>query len=349
MRRKIAIVGLGHRACYYDGQNLPFSQLDVELCGVCDRDPSKLAPGRAKYSNIFRRDVPGYDNHLELFEREKPDGVYIITANGQHMEVAVDAMDRGIHVLCEKPLEVSLERCDKILESARRSKVLLAAAMQMHYRRRYHRIRNLIEKGSIGEPIMTWCVEFRRPFAQTKHWVWEPEQSGGTLVEKNCHHYDIFDLWLGGSLPDKVYATGGIAKHQKPYGYPSRIVDHAYVVNDYENGAKAMVEISFFMESYHSRTMGVQGTEGRIWIDTKDGEIIHLIEKDGTSRDFEEPGEIRGGLYRDFLDCIISGKQPLVDGVRARRSLLIPLAGELSMKEGRRIDIKELDLVLTSA
>lgn len=343
MKTKIAIVGLGHRACHYDGAGAPFSKENVDLCGVCDHDPAKLEAGRRKYAAVFQSDIPGFTDHIELFDHVKPDGVYIVTSNDQHLRIALDAMERGIHVLCEKPLEVSLERCDRMLEAARRGGVILAAAMQINYRKKYHRIRHMIEEGVIGEPVQVWCVEFRPPFKRSKDWVWSREQSGGALVEKNCHHYDVFDLWLGGVMPVKVYAMGGIAKHHKPYGYTSEIVDHAYVVNDYENGVKGMVEISFLMESYHTRHMGVQGTEGRIWVDKQDNEIIHLIEKDGTRRDFDEPGEIRGGLYGDFVDCIRHGNQPLVDGARARRSLLVPLAAEKSMDEERIVNVAELE------
>lgn len=71
----------------------------------------------------------------------------------------------------------------------------------------------------------------------------------------------------------------------------SKIMDQAYVVTDYENGAKGMVEIPFFMvmESYHSRNMGVQGTEGRIEVRNSERDIIRVIQVNGTKLDVDEP------------------------------------------------------------
>ncbi len=312
------------------------------MCGVCDTNPVNLDKGKRAYSQEFRRDVPGYENYLELFDRESPDGVFIVTPNDTHRDIVVEAAKRGIDVLCEKPMEVSLERCDEMTASAEAAGIVLAFGMQMHYRARYHRIRELIEEGVIGAPVMTWCIEFRQPFAETKNWVWDPRRSGGTIVEKNCHHYDLLDLWVQ-SKPSTVYASGNIMKHKRPYGYPSSIVDNAYVINDYESGARGMVEISFFMEDVLGRKMGVQGTEGRIWITKKDGEVIHVLLKNGKRHDFEVPGEIRGGLYQDFLDCMKSRTNPLVTGARARASLLVPMAAERSIAEGRIVHVSELE------
>lgn len=338
---KIAVIGLGHRACHYG--SLPFAGENVEICGVCESDPRRLAEGTTAYSKTFKNDVPGFPSHGELFDRTNPDGVYISTPNNTHCEISIAAMERGIHVLCEKPLDISLARCDKMISVARANRTILAAGMQMNYRKRYHRIRTMVEEGLIGEPVMTWCVEYRHPFREGKKWVWDSELSGGALVEKNCHHCDIMDMWMGGDDPVSVYATGNIRKHSRPHGYESNIVDNAYVVYDYGKGGRGMLEISFLMENVHDRQMGVQGTGGRIWVQYSEGERIHVVQSDGKSFVVDEPGELRGGLFRDFLDCIAQGNEPLVGGEKARRSLLVPLAGEISMAEKRVVQVAELE------
>jgi predicted dehydrogenase len=104
-----------------------------------------------------------------------------------------------------------------------------------------------------------------------------------------------------------------------------------------------MLEISFLMENVHDRQMGVQGTEGRLWVQYSEGERIHVIQANGKTFEVDEPGELRGGLFRDFLDCIAEGNEPLVGGAKARQSLLVPLAGEISMAEKRVVQISELE------
>lgn len=347
MKLKIAIIGLGHRAAHYG--TLPFSELReaVTLCGVCETDPVKLKTNGELYDKAFGYPIPRHQDYRDLFEREQPDGIYIVTPNDQHGEIAIEAAQRGIDILCEKPLEVSLERVDAMIAAAEAQSVVFATAMQMHYRSRYHRMRALIDEGKIGAPVMGWCVEYRHPFAETKDWVWQRIRSGGAIVEKNCHHYDILDLWLQGN-PTTVYASGGIAKHKTPYAMPSDIVDHAFILNDNDNGTRAMVEISFMMTQTYNRHMGVQGTEGRMWVDKKDGELIHVLSGTGEHLTIEDTGEIRGGLYGDFIDCMKHRKEPLVGADRARKSLLIPMAAEISLAEKRVVHVSELEAVETA-
>ena len=205
-------------------------------------------------------------------------------------------------------------------------------------------MRELIEDGVLGKPAMVWCTEYRNTFIDMKDWVWERAKSGGAIAEKNCHHYDIFDLWLQ-SKPTVVYASGNILKHKTRSGKSSEIVDNAWVVNDYENGARGMVGICFLAEGQHHREFGVIGTEGRVTFSQTDGEVIHVALNNGETYalDCTRDPELRGGEFRDFVNCVCTGEKPLVTGDLAKKSLLVPLAAERSIAEGRAVHVDELD------
>ncbi len=342
---RVGIVGMGQRTCFHGGHIFKQDQDEVVLAAICDNRPDRLSHGKQAYEQTFGYPIDAYEDYREMYKKAKLDGVFIAGPNYLHRDMTVAALEAGIHVLCEKPMEVTLAKCDEMIAAAERTGKLLCLGMQMHYRVRPHKIREIVESGAIGEPVMAWCTEFRGPYGKMKDWVWDPAKSGGAIVEKNCHHYDILDLWVQ-SPPTTVYATGGIKKHFTPWGHKSDIVDHAWIVNDYESGAKGMVGVAFVREKgQHDRELGIQGTEGRVYYGHRDGEIVHFEHNDGHVEyfDYTEGGNVlRGGLTGDFVRCIRTGDQPLVTPERGKNALLVPMAAEKSIVEKRIVHVSEL-------
>ena len=345
-RLRIGIVGTGQRVCSHDGVLFRECAQDVTLAGLCDNRPERLERAKAQYEATYGYAIPAYADYREMCDKAGLDAVMVAGPNHLHRDMAVAGLERGLHVLCEKPMDVTLARCDEMILAAEKAGRVLALGMQMHYRVRYHKARELIQQGVIGTPTMVWCTEYRGPFAETKDWVWEKEKSGGAIVEKNCHHYDILNLWLE-SDPTTVYATGGIAKHVHRSGKTSEIVDNAWILNDFASGARAMVGICFLAERGHYREFGVQGTEGKLFFSHADDEIIHVTLNNGARMRLDYTGEpellLRGGLFRDFVHCARTGETPLVTGEMGRRSLLVPLAAEKSIAEKRVVHVSELE------
>ena len=339
---KIGIVGLGQRACFHGGCVFRDVASEIQMAGLCDNRPDRLAYAKTMYEKEFGYSIPAYGDYHEMFAKGGLDAVYVCGPNHLHRDMSVAAFQSGLHVLCEKPMEVTLTKCDEIMAAARKSGKVLAMGMQMHYRVRYHKVTELIDQGIIGQPAMLWCTEYRSPYIEMKDWVWDKSKSGGAIVEKNCHHYDIMDLWVKGSEPTTVYASGNIMKHKNRSGMVSQIVDNAWIVNDYACGARGMVGICFLAATQHYREFGVQGTEGRIVFSTNDGEILHVEPTDGSTMTYHIQANLRGGIWKDFVDCVRTGKEPLVSGARARKSILIPMAAEKAIEERRVVSVKEL-------
>ena len=133
-------------------------------------------------------------------------------------------------------------------------------------------------------------------------------------------------------------------KHTKPWGFKSDIIDHAWILNDFENGAKGMVSINFMAseKQKHTREFGVIGTDGKIFFSLEDEELIHLSYGNGENETFDVPGVIRGGMFVDFLECVKTKTQPLVTPEMGRKSLLVPMAAEISIKEHRIVHVNEV-------
>lgn len=344
---RIGIIGLGYRSV--SGVLLEeiapaFEKTGAgfEIPAVCDCEPNKQKTAARKIDRLTGKTPQAYSCYEEMLDRGDLDAVYIAGPNDLHAPMAIAALRRGVDVLCEKPVATTLQAADAMAAEASANDRILGFFMQMHYRRRYHRVAELIRSGRIGEPVMIWCTEFRAPFPKWMNWIADRTKSGGALVEKNCHHCDILDLWAG-SRPVSVYATGGQKKYPTLWGQPSDIVDHAWVTFDYENGAKGMIGINFTQSHRHQRELGIAGTEGLIRLNLTDGEKLHVTTNNGDTEVLDCPGELRGGVFQDFLNCVRARTQPLVGFERGRQSLLVPLAGELSIAEKRPVLISEID------
>jgi predicted dehydrogenase len=344
---RVGIVGTGQRVCLHGGCVFRESRDKIHIVALCDINAERLENARKMYENEFGYGIHTYQDYMEMFKNATLDAVYIATPNYLHAEMTIKALEIGLHVLCEKPMELSLAKCDKMIAVAEKSGKVLSFAMQMHYRHRYHKVKELIDKGEIGKVAMAWCTEYRDPFAAMKDWVWDPAKSGGAIVEKNCHHYDILDMWIS-SRPISVYATGNVMKHHKPHGIESGIIDNAWIITDYESGARSMVGISFLANKHHYREFGVIGTEGKIFFSSNDKEIVHVVKTNGDSESYainlsdNITNDIEGSVFNEFLSCIVEGGEPMVDGAMAKNSMLIPLAAELSIREKRIVLVNEL-------
>jgi len=343
---RVGIVGMGQRSCHHGGALFKDCPDEALIAGVCDNRPERLALGKKMYAEVFGYPVQGYLDYIEMYEKADLDAVFIAGPNCLHRDMSISALERGLHVLCEKPMETTLAKCDEMIAAAERAKRILAMGMQMFYTERPHKILELIKQGVIGKVAMVWCTEYREPFAEMKDWVWDQGKSGGAIVEKNCHHYGILDMWAQ-SDPTTVYATGNILKHFVKSGKESQIVDNAWVVNDFENGARGMVGVCFLGGQHnHYRELGVIGTEGRIFYSRPtDNQVIHVRLNNGMEMDINTNAMPlpRGGVFRDFLQCVRTGAQPLVTGELARRAILIPLAAEKSIAEKRVVQVSELE------
>jgi predicted dehydrogenase len=337
-------MGTGRRVVNHG--EIPFRDCsdDCEVTALCDNKPENLQEAADLLKEKTGVQAKGYDDYRKMLDAEELDGVYIAGPNDTHAEMAVACMEAGVHVLCEKPLEVSLAKVDEMIAARDRTGKILAVGLQMEYNDHYHKFRDYVKSGKLGDIIQVWCMEYRDPYFESKEWVWEKERSGGAIVEKNCHHYDIMDFWVD-SMPTTVYATGSIAKVHEMSGKKSEIVDNAWILNDYENGCKGMLGVCFLggRGKGHHREFGIHGTEGKATMCLTDKEQIHVSLNTGEKEVIPQVEvKVRGNLWRDFVDCIKNGTEPLVSAERGRKSLLIPMAAELSIEESRIVHVNEL-------
>ena len=338
----------------------------VKIVGLADVDETRLA----KAMEMLEEPVPGLLDYRQLLETVEADACFIAVPNYLHRQVACDCLDAGLHTMCEKPLATTAADCDAMIEAAERNDRFLQVGLSCRFSRVDSTAHRLVASGMIGEPKMVWAREFRAPFAKKyEDWILDRERSGGTLVEKTCHHFDLFNWFTGacgGSNATRVYGSGGadwvyqdldhlpdgVTEAERP---TLNIIDNAFVTVDYDTGARAQLLLCMFANRGRKLEIGIQGTEGAV--------VYYRLESRVELYDEDHPNEPRrieidipdeeiglshqGQAYLEqlyFFDCVRKGERPTVDGVVGKRSVELALAAEESVRSHLPVEISATPL-----
>jgi predicted dehydrogenase len=363
----IGLIGLGGQGGEHLRVLLALEQ--AKIVALCDVDEAALARAGAAARQRGHEPLICGDYRV-LLEAPGVDAVYITVPDDLHEQVAVAALEAGKDVLLEKPIAHTPQAANAILAAAEKNKRVLQLGLVYRYAMLYRRMAELAASGEIGRPVMAWCQEFRQPFPDTS-WYHSQERTGGTLNEKDCHHFDLFN-WILGSRPRRVFASGsrtvlapggGYIIGRESDGTPRYLeygdnVDHASVVVEYESGAMAQLNLCLFLTppdwSHHFYEVGFIGSSGRVVTsDTKRGVLAVTGGQEGNRREEIEVQESEGpwtfhpgGVLQhvEFLDCVRDRKEPFAGGRVGWEASRLAFAAERSIHEGRIVDITELDV-----
>jgi len=258
---RIGIIGTGSR-----GNGLiPFindiKNLDVVAC--CDVLPFRLQEGVSRASGK----VAAYDNHKRMLENKDVDAVLVSVPFGLHAGIAIEALDAGKHVYCEKTMAKGYTDIQKVVNKVENTGAIFQTGHQYHSSRLYTHVVGLIKNGKIGNITAFECQwnrhgDWRRAVPRPElerlvNWRMYREYSGGLTAEL-CSHQIDFVNWVLESTPEKVMGMGGI-----DYWKDGReTYDNIHLVYGYPNGVKAtfMCLTSNALDDYQIKVMGDKGT-----------------------------------------------------------------------------------------
>ncbi len=285
----------------------------------------------------------------DVVENQAVDAVIVALTNDQHYEAAMAALKAGKHVMCEKPLGLTVEDCNRIINQAAEADRVLQIGHEMRFQKLYSHMKRMIDGGEVGDLQLMWCREFRGPMRPG--WRSSEALTGGTILEKNVHHIDLFN-WMMDQMPLRVSAHGGtnVLKDRE-------ILDNAQVLIEYEGGRRATLELCLFAPYGGECEIGACGDKGRI--DTKNQalELVHhrfdhsevlrmQIADDGDAANFvDSSGRVDRGIKPElehFVNCIKDGVKPLNDGESARLAVAVCLAAQESIKREESVYLSEL-------
>lgn len=316
----------------------------VEIAAVCDTH----APSLAKAIEAAPK-AKAFEDPRGLIASDV-DAIIISTPGFTHADFTESCLAAGKHVFAEKPVMTTREGCRRMLELAKKhSDRVVVINHELRYSKYFQKIKDLIVAGEIGEVQLVWCKEFRGPFLKkVGDWIQDARFSGGCLVDKNCHHFDLLNWWVG-SRPKRVCGFGGndvvrVVNNQH------EVIDHASVSFEYENGVRGGLLLSMFApKTGEDLEMGVIGDGGMIQTKMSRDEI-HLWKRGNESAEpvvHQVAGRKVGwGAHHGFVEAhdaffraVQKGERALTDVRDCVDGTLLAIAAEEAIASGTVVTV----------
>lgn len=279
------------------------------------------------------RNCAWYTDHVEMIEDADLDAVTIGTPSGTHAGLAIDALEAGAHVLCEKPLDVYRERVDAMIKAAEETDRVLAGVFQHRTDAENRRAYEAVRSGELGDVILAdTTVKWYRTqgYYDSADWRGTREMDGGCLMNQAIHSIDLLQ-WIAGDVTRLCARTDTIAREME-------MEDAAVIALEFENGAFGSIEATTAVQGGQSR-LEVNGTEGSFNTDsfaTPDDAPEITYEPNNA-----EWGEAHATVVQDFVDALRRGRDPMVPAHEARKPVDIILAAYESVdRDGEWIDLE---------
>ena len=340
---RICVIGAG-RAGMVHAFNFRHRIAEAQLVAIVDADQatssSLEAMARRRADESGASLVPRglvFDGIEAALAGADFDAVCIATPTFTHASIAVAAARAGKHILCEKPMALTLDEADAMIAAARQADVVLQIAFMRRFDPAFRAAREQIEAGAIGDPIMVRTLT-RGPGLPPR-WACDPATSIGMLAEVNSHDFDTV-RWLAGSELSRVYAEAATLKApQLEEEFPG-FYDTVVVNVRLASGALAVIDGCCPVGYGYDARAEVLGSTGVLFIgELRERALVRCTREEGVvTKQFTAWARRFEAAYlaedEHFVNCIRAGELPEVTGEDGKRALEGVLAATRSIRTG---------------
>lgn len=323
---RVGVIGLrmgaGHLASYG-------KLSDVKIRAVCDLNQELLKKYIKDYS------IPSsFTDYKKLLALEELDAVSIALPNYLHCPVAIEALEKGKHVLVEKPMALNSKEAESMVKKAKEKKKILAVSMNHRYTSERQFLKKMVKKGELGEIYYVKGVLIRREtfsqqVKQNSWFVQKDKSGGGVLIDLGPHLLDLSFWFLDDFNPISVY---GVVSARFKYG---DVDDFVSALIRMKGGATISLELtweSFIKEGkFFSSLLGTEGGAEtnplKIYKEETRTEVIPALP------------EVKETIQSHFIDCIREGRAPEVSGEKGLVVMKVIDAIYKSARTGREVRI----------
>lgn len=358
---RVAVVGIGnigsaHAECIYKG-----SIRGMTLTAVCDSNANRLNEFAQTHKGIET-----YDNFCDMIENSEIDAAIIAVPHRLHVDFAERVLEKGRHVLVEKPIDITVSKAISLNKAAEKSDKVFGIMLNQRINPLFVKARELVKSGQLGElKSTTWIVTnwFRtQSYYNSGDWraTWAGE-GGGVLLNQAPHNLDIWQ-WICG-MPDSVTAFCETAKYHN-----IEVEDDAKIFTRYKNGATG-VFITSTGEYPGTNRLEISGDKGKIVLEN--GTLkwwklsIPVSEICKTSQEsfacipyeffeFKQESEDTAhmGILQNFADAVLHGTKLIAPGTDGINELMLSNAAYMSQWKNNEeislpLDVAEFDLLIS--
>jgi len=317
----------------------------LAITALCDANIDNI---KSRYPELYDT-VHIYSDYKELLEKEDVELVAIATESGNHAKIALDCIAADVNLIIEKPIALSLEDADNIIEAAEQKGVVVCACHQNRFNKSIQKIREALEEGRFGR-LLHGAAHVRwnrsKDYYTQAPWRGTWAQDGGALMNQCIHNIDLL-RWMMGDEVDEVVAYTDRLTHDY-----IEAEDLGLALIRFKNGSYGIVEGTTNVYPRNlEETLYIFGEKGTV---KAGGKSVNILEdwlfgdgKDNADKVkaqyCEAPVNVYGfghtPLYADVIDAIQTGRAPYVDARAGRRALELVLAIYKSAAESRPVKL----------
>lgn len=325
---KVGMISFAHGHAFSYLKSL-LSIPEVEVIGIADPDRERVEAVTVKHGIAYYSDYPA------LLE-QKPDAVVICSENAHHAEITIAAAGKGAHVLCEKPLGISMEEMTAMIEACKQNGVQLMTAFPCRYLAAVIEAKRAVERGDIGDIV---AIKGTNRGTPPGGWFVDRKLSGGgALLDHTVHVMDLM-RWFTGSEPEEVYAYADTL-----FSDELGVDDAGMIHVKFENGAFGVVDTSWSRKppfpTWGDVTMEIIGTNGVLSVDAL-AQVNELYSQQVGVGQYNYWGDNMDlYLIRAFVQALLKGEQVPISGEDGLQSAAVALAGYQSIEEGQPVKLR---------
>jgi predicted dehydrogenase len=321
---------------------------NASIKGVFNINKDKADAFALKYN------CTSYDNLDEMLAQPDIDIVCICTPSGIHLDPAIKSIEAGKHCLIEKPLEVTLEKCDKIIEAAKKKGVKVGVIFPSRFYESSMQLKKTIEEKRFGDMVLgdAYVKWYRSPeYYASAAWrgTWELD-GGGAMMNQGIHSVDLLQWYMG--PVESVQSFSANVRHKG-----IEVEDTIVSVVKFANGALGNIECSTAVFPGSLKRLEIMGTEGTVIQEESSiikWDFLHKTEDDQQVVDSISSGNTpQGGVanpadisflghqrqIEDMIHAIETDGEVLIDAVEGRKSVEIVLAIYESARTGKKVTL----------
>ena len=341
------MIGCGSIAQHRHLPEYAFNE-NVEIVAVCDINELRANEVAEKYN------AKAYSEYKELLQSGEVEIVSVCTPNYLHAPISIEALNAGVHVLCEKPMATSQEEAEAMIEAAHKSGKKLMIAHNQRFVKSHQKARQLIESGEIGK-----IYSFRTAFGHggpegwsvdgKESWFFQKEKAFiGAMGDLGVHKTDLLRYVLG----EEIVEVGAFVETSaKDF---ADVDDNAVCVLKTESGIIGTLAASWAYVSKEDNSTIIYGEKAilRLEDDPNNSLIVQYITGEvvnyqlGKIQSNANGGQNNTRVVEQFVDCVLNDKEPLINGEEGMKSLAVILAALKSSdtKQISRVNVEALQV-----
>ena len=293
-----------------------------------------------------------FATYEELLADPEIEAVSVCAANHVHAEISIAALKAGKHVLCEKPMAVTLAECEAMVAAAEEADKYLMIGQNQRLAKAHSKAKELIEQGAIGK-VLTFRTIFGHGGPETwsidpgsNVWFFDKTKAAmGAMADLGIHKTDMIQYVLGSKIA-KTQAVLTTLDKRDATGSLIGVDDNAICIYQMENGVIGTMTASWTYYAAEDNTTVIYGTKGELRLYDDPKYSVQQINADGTRIDYQidqiqtNDNQTASGIIDLFVDCLVEKKEPEISGANVLHAMKAVFASIESSAKGCAVEVK---------